>query len=342
MTGALIAFTRRGAALGKALAGLFEHATLHVPPRLGEALGQPAYGSLAGWTAEHWGADALVFIGACGIAVRVIAPHVQDKLTDPCVVCVDEAGQFAVPILSGHVGGGNDLARRMAACTGGTAVITTATDVNGMFSVDQWAARQGLCLDNRGAIKEISAALLEGRPVGFSSDFPVEGPLPGGVGGEGARVGFAITLDPKASPFPKTLRLYPNILALGIGCRRGTPEAAIAGAVNRALALGGLAPQAVCQVCTIDRKGDEAGLLEFCQKRGLPLVTYPAETLAALPGKFTPSPFVEQTVGVDNVCERSALAGGGRLLIRKQAGGGVTVAVARRPYTVRFDEEEGN
>ena len=147
MTGALVAFTRRGAELGRALAGLFEQSTLHLPPRLGELLGEASYDSLAAWTADHWGADALVFIGACGIAVRAIAPHVRDKLTDPCVVCVDEAGQFAIPILSGHVGGGNDLARRVAALTGGIAAITTATDVNGQFAVDQWAARQGLCLE---------------------------------------------------------------------------------------------------------------------------------------------------------------------------------------------------
>lgn len=342
MTGAVIAFTRRGAALGKELVGVFEQATLHVPPRLGEALGEAVYDSLAEWTSEHWGTDALVFIGACGIAVRAIAPYVKDKLTDPCVVCVDEAGQFAVPILSGHVGGGNDLARRVAALTGGTAVITTATDVNGRFSVDQWAARQGLCLDNRGAIKAISAALLEGRPVGFASDIPVEGSLPHGVGGQGAQVGFAVTLNPQASPFPQTLRLYPRILALGIGCRRGTAAETIAAAVDGVLARGGLASQAVYQVCTIDRKGDEAGLLEFCHNRGLTLATYSAEELAAVPGEFTPSPFVTQTVGVDNVCERSALAGGGRLLLPKQAGGGVTVAVAQRPYTVRFEEEEGN
>lgn len=342
MTGAVIAFTRRGAALGRALTGLFEHATLHVPPRLGEELGEAGYHSLAGWTAEHWETDALVFIGACGIAVRAIAPHVRDKLTDPCVVCVDEGGQFAIPVLSGHVGGGNDLARRVAALTGGTAVITTATDVNGQFAVDQWAARRGLCLDNRGAIKEISAALLEGRPVGFASDVPVEGSLPHGVGGQGAQVGFAVTLNPQASPFPQTLRLYPKILALGIGCRRGTEAETITAAADGVLARGGLAPQAVCQVCTIDRKGDEAGLLEFCQNRGLALATYPAEALAAVQGEFTSSPFVEKTVGVDNVCERAALAGGGRLLIPKQAGDGVTVAVAQRPYTVRFDEEEGN
>ena len=342
MTGAVIAFTRRGAALGKELTGLFEKATLHVPPRLGDELGEASYESLSGWTAEYWGAEALVFIGACGIAVRAIAPHVRDKLTDPCVVCVDEGGQFAVPILSGHVGGGNDLARRVAACTGGTAVVTTATDVNGRFSVDQWAARQGLHLGNRGVIKAISAALLEGREVGFASDFPWEGPLPDGVGREGAQVGFAVTLDPKASPFPQTLRLSPPVLALGVGCRRGTAAAAIAGAVDEALARGGLAPEAVYQVCTIDRKGDEAGLVEFCRSRGLPLVTYSAEELAAVPGEFTPSLFVEKTVGVDNVCERSALAGGGRLLMPKQAGSGVTVAVAQRPYTVRFDKEEAD
>ena len=119
MTPAVIAFTRRGTALGRSLADALG-STLHVPARFAPEVGAEAYSSLEGWTAWAWArADALVFVGAAGIAVRAIAPHVRDKFSDPAVVSVDEAGRFVVPLLSGHVGGANELARRVAALTGG-------------------------------------------------------------------------------------------------------------------------------------------------------------------------------------------------------------------------------
>ncbi|MFR5860790.1 MAG: hypothetical protein ACLUES_03585 [Flavonifractor plautii] len=136
MTTAVIAFTRRGTALGRSLADALG-GTLHVPARFAPEVGAEAYFSLEGWTAWAWArADALVFVGAAGIAVRAIAPHVRDKFSDPAVVSVDEAGRFAAPLLSGHVGGANELARRVAALTGGQAAVSTATDVNGLFAVD--------------------------------------------------------------------------------------------------------------------------------------------------------------------------------------------------------------
>ena len=168
MTTAVIAFTRRGAALGRSLADALG-GTLHVPARFAPEVGAEAYFSLEGWTAWAWArADALVFVGAAGIAVRAIAPHVRDKFSDPAVVSVDEAGRFAVPLLSGHVGGANELARRVAALTGGQAAVSTATDVNGLFAVDVWARERGMAITDRALAKEVSAALLEGRPVGFA------------------------------------------------------------------------------------------------------------------------------------------------------------------------------
>ena len=328
MTCAVIAFTRRGASLGDMIAeGL--GGTLHVPARFAEEFGAAAYDSLEGWTADHWGTcDALIFIGACGIAVRAIAPHVKDKFTDPAVVSMDEKAAFAVPLLSGHVGGANDLALTLSELTGARPVISTATDVNGLFAVDVWARDLGLIITDRALAKAVSAALLEGKAVGFASDFGH--PCPQGLRPGRAELGVWVTCRREGGPFPETLRLVPKCLTLGIGCRRGTAEETIAAAVDAAFQEAGLDPLAAEAVASIDLKADEPGLLAFCHSRNLPLRTYSAEALSAVPGDFTPSSFVRSVTGVDNVCERAALAGGGALLLPKTAGNGVTVAIAQR------------
>ena len=341
---ALTAFTSRGAELAgrlaKALTEDGHSCALWVPERLAPETGLPGYRSLGPWTGERFAdSDALLFVGASGIAVRAIAPYVRDKFTDPAVVSVDETGRFAVPLLSGHVGGANDLARLVARRTGGTAAVSTATDVNGRFAVDQWAREQGFFLDGREGAKRVSAALLAGISVGVESDFPIQGPLPQGVVEGPAEAGIALTLDPEKRPFPHTVRLIPPVLHLGIGCRRGTPAATIAKAVEGVFRSRHLSLKGVAAVCSIDLKKDEAGLLAFCQGLGLPLTTYSAGELSAVPGDFTPSPFVHGVTGVDNVCERAAVRRGGSLIVPKQVGEGVTVAVSQVPLTIRFSEK---
>lgn len=326
MTAAIIAFTRRGAALGRTLADALE-ATLHVPARFAPEVGAEAYDSLEGWTEKAWTeADALIFVGAAGIAVRAIAPHVRDKFTDPAVVSVDEAGRFAIPLLSGHVGGANELAVKVAALTGGQAAVSTATDVNGIFAVDVWARERGMVITDRVLAKEISAALLEGKSVGFISDFGH--PCPAGLTGDPAELGVWVTYRKEKGPFSRTLRLAPRGLILGIGCRRGTPMETIRAAVEEA--LSGYECQAVAQVATIDLKQDEPGLLAFCSAHHLPLTVFSAAELEQAQGTFTPSAFVAHITGVDNVCERAAVLAGGTILVPKQAKNGVTVAVAGR------------
>ncbi|UQT48762.1 hypothetical protein M5E87_01160 [Flavonifractor plautii] len=175
--------------------------TLHVPARFAPEVGAEAYASLEGWTAWAWArADALVFVGAAGIAVRAIATHVRDKFSDPAVVSVDEAGRFVVPLLSGHVGGANELARRVAALTGGQAAVSTATDVNGLFAVDVWARERGMAITDRALAKEVSAALLEGTLVGFASDFGH--PCPEGLTTGPAELGVWITDRTGEGPSP--------------------------------------------------------------------------------------------------------------------------------------------
>lgn len=316
----LIAFTDRGMALAQRLAAALD----------GQATRCGAPLSLSQWTGEAFDeADGLVFVGAAGIAVRAVAPHLKSKATDPAVVVVDECARFAVPLLSGHLGGANDLAKRIAAVCGAQPVLTTATDVNGLFAVDEWAKRQNCAVLDVPRIKSVSAKLLAGMPVTLCSPWPVAGTPPKGVR-MGTDGDFELTLY--ASDHG-ALRLVPRIAVLGVGCRKGTSAQALEEAFDRLLHSSGLCAQAFGKVCTIDLKKNEPGLVSFCRDRGLPLESFSAAQLREVPGDFSASDFVESVTGVDNVCERSAVRGsGGTLCWRKQAGGGVTMAAAVAPF----------
>ena len=329
---AILSFSDRGAALAGVLAeGLRGEWRVELrAPR----------GDLAAAVAELFPAvDALIFVGACGIAVRAVAPLLIGKASDPAVVVVDELGRHAISLLSGHIGGANALARRVAGLTGGEAVITTATDVNGRFAVDEWAARRGLYIADMALAKRFAAEILK-RDLPLWSDFPVEGALPSGVFlGERGELGAAVSCR-DVRPFDETLLLIPRVLHLGIGCKRGTSAERIAAAVDAALKEAGLRPEAVAGAASIDVKKDEPGLLEHCARRGVPIAFYSADELRAVPGEFSSSAFVERTVGVDNVCERAAMRAAGpgaRLLAPKRGGNGVTVAVTCEDWRVRFE-----
>ena len=298
--------------------------------------------SLGEWTrAAFQTAQAILFLGACGIAVRSIAPYLESKASDPAVLVADEGGNFVISLVSGHLGGANKLTSEVARILKAIPVITTATDVAGCFPVDVWAKEQGLAICGLKEAKAVSAALLEGRTVGFTSDFPVKGDLPQGLEWKNTgQTGIAVTIDETRNPFDTTLRLVPPVLCIGIGCCRGTGAREISLAVDKAFSQQGISPQAAAGVFSIDFKKDEPGLLAFCRERGLPFITYSATALGQLQGAFSSSPFVEEVTGIDNVCERSAVlgSGGGRLVIRKYTGKGVTVAAAQQDYTVSFDE----
>lgn len=277
----------------------------------------------------------MVFVGSVGIAVREIASFVKDKRTDPAVVSIDELGTFVIPLLSGHIGGANELARQLAEVVEGTAVITTATDINNRFSVDAWAARQGLAITSMHLAKSVSAAILE-RPVPLCSDFPIVTPMAEGVTeGRSGELGICISVK-NEKPFDHTLLLVPPVLHLGIGCRRGTPVENFRAAVDMVLREHNIHPRAIKQVASIDLKADEVGLQEFCKERKLPVVFYSADELRTVPGDFSSSELVLRVTGVGSVCERSAIIGAEKLLVRKTVLNGVTVSIAEEKWEVRF------
>lgn len=309
---------------------------------------------IADYVKEHFSKDALIFIGAAGIAVRMIAPFIKHKLTDPCVLVLDELGQFVIPVLSGHIGGGNDLALSISSFLGSTPVITTATDINRLFAVDSFAVKNNLVIDNLTLAKEISAALLEKKAVGICSEFAV-------TGREKAQIPSCLTWVSEESTCPLSyliqisakstaalsevatdhiLHLIPKAIVLGIGCRRGIRCEQIEQLVFPTLEKYEIDTRAVFQAATIDLKADEPGLIEFCRKYHWDLVTYSASQLSRIQGNFTGSDFVKSITGVDNVCERAALAGAGTtdLWVPKHSFHGVTVAVAVRQPEITFQQ----
>ncbi|WP_230398049.1 cobalt-precorrin 5A hydrolase [Novisyntrophococcus fermenticellae] len=303
---------------------------------------------LKDWTRKRFiDSDAIIFVGATGITVRTIAPFVRDKRQDPAIIVLDERGKFCIPLLSGHIGGANELAGWLAEQIHAVPVVTTATDAYGKFAVDVYATQNHMTLSNMTYAKEVSASLLSGYPVGFQSDFPVTGDLPEGIvwaeelkpdNPEEVTLGISISPSYQNKYFDHCLWLIPPCITVGIGCRKGSSAEQIEKLFHDVLKEHYIYPEAVCQVATIDLKADEPGLLEFCEKNHLPLITYTPDELRRAEGSFLASEFVEDVTGVDNVCERSAaLAGEGEVIVRKTCADGVTCACVKKDWRICFE-----
>ena len=282
--------------------------------------------------------DTFLFICAAGIAVRLIAPLIKSKDTDPAAVVMDEFGRYAVSLLSGHLGGANDAALILSEITGAEPVITTATDLNEKFAADVWSKKAGCHIMDISQIKFVSSAVLRGEKVGFRSGFPFEGEMPSELTLEPAKTGICVSLSGTQKPFTHTLNVVPRIVSIGAGCRKGISAEQFEKFILKNLAEQGIAIEAVAQLASVDLKKEEPAILAFSRKYGIPFVTYTAEELNRAEGDFTASSLVKSVTGVDNVCERSAAlaSGNGRRVLSKTSGGGCTCALAMKDWKCRF------
>ena len=244
--------------------------------------------------------DGLIFVCAAGIAVRMIAPHIVSKLSDPAVIVVDERGQNVISLLSGHVGRANELTIEIAKALDANPVITTATDVAGKFSVDAIASKLGLVPEPKEAIKVINSAILRGEEV------------------------FVTAGDVR-------LNLIPQNLIAGIGCRRGTSSLKIFEALQRACAMIHQPIERVKLLASVEAKSDEPGLLSLSEVMGLEIKFFSAEELQKKIDeyKLAESKFVTRAVGIGNVCEAAALCcvQEARFALPKTSFKGVTIAL---------------
>ncbi|MEH0970471.1 precorrin-3B C(17)-methyltransferase [Micromonospora sp. CPCC 205546] len=342
----LVAATAAGRRHARTLADALPHARLVTADTVADAL-------RAAWT----GCDAVVAFLATGAVVRILAPLLGDKRTDPAVVVVDEAARHAVALLGGHAGGGNDLAGRVGALLDAQPVVTTATDAAGLPGLDTlgWPVE--------GALAAVSRAILDGEPVtlvadatwplpalpdnvrfapvGSSAPAPVGSSAPATAGpsapgrgdvGSGPAVGggYRLLVTDRVVPLDdRTAVLRPPSLVVGVGSSRGVPAAQVRGLLDRVLAEAGLSPASLRHLASADVKADEAGIRATADALGVPLVTHPAAELAAVDVPH-PSEVVRAAVGTPSVAEAAALLGGDAdLLVPKTATAMATVAVAR-------------
>ena len=289
--------------------------------------------------------DALVFIMAAGIAVRMIAPLVRDKLKDPAVVVMDERGENVVSLLSGHMGGANLLASRLAEGLGGRAVITTATDVEGMLAPDAIAMRLALRPWPRDEIKTLNGGLLDGVPVSYY----VDADLPSRVffqeqlcswgiaasiisGGQLPETGLRVFLTASApSRSPGLLCLAPRRLIAGVGCRRGTERDAILESIRLAVGSIHRSIADISLIASTAVKADEPGILEAARELGIEARFFENNALKRAIERYglEKSEFVRETIGIGNVCEAAALASveRGTIALPKRAYDKTTVAL---------------
>ena len=379
----VMAFTAAGLKTAERLSGIFSQwqdaeARFFAPARIMEAAddleasvaarasGEPAEpsafssSSLAEFTSLAFAeADHIIYIGAAGIAVRAVAPHIKSKDTDPGVIVVDEKAAYVIPILSGHIGGANALALDLARELGAQAVITTATDVNGVIAIDSWATENCMKIDRIGNIKHISSAVLENRRIKLYTQ--CRGKFAGQKAHEltgmyqgfetleslesfGSDVPLVVITDSHSlikdvrKRFPEALVLIPCVTFAGMGCRKDIDFLPAEELFDQALTELDLDVRAIRSLNSVDLKKDEKALLMLAEKYGIEFNTFSAEELMEAElytdAEMSHSELVSRVAGAGNVCERAAVMGaagseyGIELIMKKTKRNGVTIAVS--------------
>lgn len=346
MKTAVIALTRKGSELAVKL-GEELNCDIYIKKEFIENGRQnihPINKDFTGFVGDMFAAyRGIIFIMACGIVVRAIASYIKDKRTDPAVVVIDEMGKFVISLLSGHIGGANKLAQEVAVKTGGTAVITTATDVNDVLAFDLLATENGCIIENIGTLKYISSELVNGGCVGLNSEFCLNGRLPDNIiqieDAANAECRYSVLISNNLcveQDTSKVLIIRPGNLILGIGCKKGISGEQICEAVEEFMLLNGKSILSLKHVATVDLKEKEKGILDFCSRYRLELKIVKRRDIEKIESSFTRSDFVKEKIGIAGVAEPCAVLSSknARLIIKKTVYKGITLALSEEEKVI--------
>lgn len=333
----IFSFTENGAKLSLKLRDLFKDVELYSKYCIDDSF-KSMNDSIYNLTGSlYYKSRALIFISAAGIAVRAVSQYIKTKDKDPAVIVIDEGGRFVIPLLSGHLGGANEIAQEIAEYISATAVITTATDINNKFAVDVWAKNNNLYITDKNMIKEVSSRVLRGEKTGFISDYNISGIVPEYLSSdENCDCGIVISDDENKKPYKYTMNLIPKEYVLGIGARRGAEFINLKNFIEQIFLENNLDMRKILAISSIDLKKDEQAIIELSHYLGVSFVTYTKEELEKIEGEFTQSAFVQKVTGVDNVCERSASMYGGDIIIKKVSSNGFTLSVSKKKWEGSF------
>ncbi len=350
---AVISVTHKGAELAERIAPLLGPAVdVYAKTGRNPVSSQQSYRNLSELVNEIFAEYAgLVFIMAAGIVVRVIAAHVRDKRIDPAVVVMDDGGQYAISLLSGHIGGANDLTRLVSQAAGAIPVITTATDVARLPAADVLAVKLNLAIEPFRSLKTINAAIVNGDRVAFFIDEKLNGQEQYRALAAQQEIMLAdlnelaqadtydaavVITDRQLEIAKPHLYLRPGSLAIGLGCRRGTTSAEILAAINQACQQAGCSFKSVAVIGSTVVKEDEIGLLAAAQQLDVPVEFFSNEQLQRCieENQLALSEFVNEKIGVGNVCEPAAILAGqnNKLILPKTKYHKVTVAITPVKY----------
>jgi len=361
---AIIALTRNGARMARTLAGSLDrdHA-LFIDRRFrkdddsGEAFDLPLWPVVKRAFAGY---SSLVLFLSAGASIRLLAPLLESKQIDPAVVCVDDAGSFCVSLISGHVGGADQLAQEVAVCLGARAIVTSASHASGTLAVDLLGKEFGWRLKaDATTITRASAAVINSQPIGIWQGagepgwWPDGKPLPGNIAVYATLEDLAAsacataliisdtTSDLETLLADKITVVYrPRSLVIGMGCRRGVPVEELESLLAEALRENGLSAECLAEIATAEIKRGEPGLEQLAERHGVPLSFLQANELNAVfetnPGAITSkSERAHGLVGVWGVAEPAALltAGASELLVNRKKTTRATIAIARKNFT---------
>lgn len=328
----IISFTKKGGDINKRLTDILSESDITsyaLEKYLFDNRVKPL-GNLKETVKRHFNDDAVIFIGAVGIAVRSIAPYIKDKFCDPAVLVIDELGRYVIPLLSGHVGGANELANYIGEALSAAPIITTATDINGTFAVDIFAKKNNLLISSRKLAKDVSAALLDNNCIDIDSDIKSIDvkELKKKLNPKNKACDIKVRITDRIYD-DTVLTLIPKNLYIGVGCKKNTDADKMWDFVNDMFRLEGLDIRAVKSIGSIDIKRDEDAVKNLANRLNVPFLTFTKDELNSVSGDFFESEFVRKTVGVGNVCERAVCIQCNNLIVKKTTREGMTVAIGR-------------
>ncbi|MDA3892523.1 MAG: cobalt-precorrin 5A hydrolase [Salinivirgaceae bacterium] len=327
----IISLSRQGNALAAKISGLVGNATCYTLSKWDLQGFSVIKGKLKEFCGEAFQKhDALIFIMASGIVVRSIAPWLKNKVSDPAVVVIDDKGRNVISLLSGHLGGANELSLKIAELISANPVITTASDVNNLPSVDMMAQSKGLLIDSMEDAKNITAMIVNRENVELVDDFEIFStsfmPIPDGQSKGKVIITNRLNIQDDV-PFVK---LIPKNIILGIGCKKNTDAQKLFEFIQATIKRFNIDSRSIKSIASISIKENEEAILKAAEELNCSLRFFNAETLQKVDNLFEGSAFVQSTVGVASVSTTSAYLAGkesGSFIVKKEISEGMTLSI---------------